>query len=134
LKAIAEACANIGSRPVPPTHRNYAKYIRYRGKTVKQILAEIGVYHPEYLISGLVDILFVKGDEFFILDWKTNKAPIRFEGGYWAKKADGTIDLDKYIITNETMLFPINHLQDSTGIHYSLQLSMYDYLIEQWGI
>ena len=39
-KAIAEACANIGSRPVPPTHRNYAKYIRYRGKTVKQILAE----------------------------------------------------------------------------------------------
>lgn len=222
-KAIAEACANIGSRLVPPTHRNYAKYIRYRGKTVKQILAEwkietekacakgtekhnfleqcvkrcnnyylnangfingriytiddiirthdygrldldyfrvvgiadrypqiysfisemvsmgfeiyaeIGVYHPEYLISGLVDILFVKGDEFFILDWKTNKAPIRFEGGYWAKKADGTIDLDKYIITNETMLFPINHLQDSTGIHYSLQLSMYDYLIEQWG-
>ena len=153
-KAIAEACANIGSRPVPPTHRNYSKYIRYRGKTVKQILAEwkietekacakgtekhnfleqcvkrcnnyylnangfidgriytvddiirthsygrldldyfrvvgiadrypqiyefikdmtsmgfeiyaeIGVYHPEYLISGLVDILFVKGDEF----------------------------------------------------------------------
>lgn len=49
------------------------------------------------------------------------------------KKADGTIDLDKYIITNETMLFPINHLQDSTGNHYSLQLSMYDYLIEQWG-
>ena len=39
-KAIAEACANIGSRPVPPTHRNYSKYIRYRGKTVKQILAE----------------------------------------------------------------------------------------------
>ena len=44
-----------------------------------EIYAEIGVYHPEYLISGLVDILFVKGDEFFILDWKTNKAPIRFE-------------------------------------------------------
>ena len=59
-----------------------------------EIYAEIGVYHPEYLISGLVDILFVKGDEFFILDWKTNKAPIRFEGGYWTKKADGTIDLD----------------------------------------
>ena len=39
-KAIAEACANIGSRPVPSTHRNYSKYIRYRGKTVKQILAE----------------------------------------------------------------------------------------------
>ena len=26
-----------------------------------EIYAEIGVYHPEYLISGLVDILFVKG-------------------------------------------------------------------------
>ena len=26
--AIAEACANIGSRPVPPTHRNYSKYTR----------------------------------------------------------------------------------------------------------
>ena len=28
-----------------------------------EIYAEIGVYHPEYLISGLVDILFVKGDD-----------------------------------------------------------------------
>lgn len=222
-KAIAQACSNLGSRPVPPTHKNYAKYIRYKGKSVKQILAEwkigtekacakgtekhnfledcvkrcnnycinangfidgriytiddiirthnygrldldyfkrvgiadrypmiysfikdmvklgfdiyaeIGVYHPDWLISGLVDILFVKGDEFFILDWKTNKAPIRFEGGYWGKKADDTIDLDNYIVTHEKMLFPINHLEDSTGNHYSLQLSMYAYLIEQWG-
>lgn len=222
-KSIAQACANLGSRPVPPGHKNYSKYIRYRGKTVKQILAEwkidtekacekgsakhnfleqcvkrcnnyflnangfingriytiddiirshsygklnldyfektgisdkyptiyafikdmvllgfeiyaeIGVYNVNWLISGLVDILFVKGDEFFILDWKTNKAPIRFEGGYWAKKEDGTIDLNKYIITNEKMLYPINHLEDSTGNHYSLQLSMYAYLIEQWG-
>lgn len=223
-KGIAQSCANIGSRPVPPTHRNYAKYIRYRGKTVKQILAEwkiitenacekgtikhnflescvkrcnnyvlnakgfidgqiytiddivkehnygkldldyfkrvgiyekyptiysfiaemvelgfsiyaeIGVYHPEWLISGLVDILFVKDKDFFILDWKTNKAPIRFEGGYWGKKADGTIDLNNYIITNAKFLHPISHLEDSTGNHYSLQLSMYAYLIEQWGL
>ena len=222
-KGIAQSCANIGARPVPPGHKNYSKYIRYRGKSAKQILAEwkvetdkacakgtekhnfleqyvkrcnnyylnnngyidgriytiddiirthsygkldinyfervgikdryptiysfiaemtslgfeiyaeIGVYHPDWLISGLVDILFVRGEEFFILDWKTNKAPIRFEGGYWGKKEDGTIDLNKYIVTHERMLFPINHLEDSTGNHYSLQLSMYAYLIEQWG-
>lgn len=222
-KAIAQACANIGARPVPPGHRHYNKYIRYRGKTVKQILAEwkietdkacakgtekhnfletcikksnnyfldnegyingriytiddiirthnygrltldyfdktgikdrypsiyefikdmvklgfeiyaeIGVYNEDYLISGLVDVLLIRKDEFFILDWKTNKAPIRFEAGYWGKKADGTIDLDNYILTNKTMMYPINHLADSTGIHYSLQLSMYAYLIEHWG-
>lgn len=222
-KAIAQACANLGARPVPKGHKNYDKYLRYRGKTPKQILAEwkittdkacekgsekhnflencvkrcnnyylnakgfidgriytiddiirthsygkldldyfvrtgikdryptiygfisdmvsmgfdiyaeIGVYHPEWLISGLVDILFIKDSQFFILDWKTNKAPIRFDGGYWAKKADGTIDLNNYIVTHERMLFPINHLEDSVGNHYSLQLSMYAYLIEQWG-
>lgn len=43
------------------------------------IYAEIGVYDSQNLVSGLIDILLIRDKEFIILDWKTNKAPIRFE-------------------------------------------------------
>ena len=41
------------------------------------IYAEIGVYDSQNLVSGLIDILLIRDKEFIILDWKTNKAPIR---------------------------------------------------------
>ena len=61
------------------------------------IYAEIGVYDSQNLVSGLIDILLIRNKEFIILDWKTNKAPIRFESGYYDKKLDGTLDLNNFI-------------------------------------
>ena len=94
--------------------------------------AEIGVYSSEYLISGMIDLLAVRNDTFIIIDWKTNKAPIRFEAGYYDKDNNGNM-LDRFIYTDKYMLDPISHLADSTGIHYTLQLSIYANLVESFG-
>jgi hypothetical protein len=32
------------------------------------------------------------------------------------------------------MYHPINYLNDSVGIHYTLQLSIYDFLVESFGL
>jgi hypothetical protein len=99
-----------------------------------RIYAEIGTYDAGFGVSGLVDILFVKGREFFILDWKTNRAPIRFEAGYYAKDNNNRLLLDQFITQDKWMLDPISHMPDSVGTHYTLQLSIYDYLIETFGL
>lgn len=99
------------------------------------IYAEIGVYDDNYGISGLIDILCInhKTLEFIILDWKTNKAPIRFDAGHYEKLKDGRLDLDKWKATNDKMQYPIDMLDDSTGNHYGLQLSTYAYLVSTFG-
>ncbi len=73
----------------------------------------------------LVDILFVKGDEFFILDWKTNKAPIRFEGGYWVKHYFNAVN-EIHLISGKDNANYINNLNDTSyhGIYFSLSASM----------
>lgn len=99
------------------------------------IYAEIGVYDNIFCISGLIDILAVNHDtnEFIIVDWKTNKAPLRFDAGYYDKTSMNTLDLEKWIPSDDKMEYPLNHLPDSTGIHYSLQLSLYAYLVTTFG-
>jgi hypothetical protein len=98
-----------------------------------KIYAEIGVYNLNYLISGLIDILLVKGNEFVILDWKTNKAPIKFESGYYEKDLKGNLQLNNYILDGKTFNYPLQHLSASSGYKYSLQLSTYAYLTENFG-
>lgn len=99
------------------------------------IYAEIGVYDDGYGVSGLVDILCInhKTLEFIILDWKTNKAPIRFDAGHYEKFPNGLLNLDKWKVGKDKMRHPISHLDDSTGNHYALQLSVYAYLVSTFG-
>jgi hypothetical protein len=96
------------------------------------IYSEICTYDYNRLISGLIDILFVKGDLFVILDWKTNKHPLRFESGYYDKDEHG--EIKGYLLTNDFLKYPLNILPASTGIKYSLQLSGYANLTEQFGL
>ena len=98
-----------------------------------RIYAEIGVYDVRFYVSGLIDILLVRGNEFIILDWKTNKAPLRFDSGYYEKNVDGTLNLNSWIAQDKFMYHPISHLHDSVGNHYTMQLSVYDYLVESFG-
>jgi hypothetical protein len=98
-----------------------------------KIYAEIGVYDSALGVSGLVDILLVRGFEFMILDWKTNKAPLRFDAGYYEKNVNGTLNLKMWVSQDKHMYHPISHLEDSVGNHYTLQLSIYDYLVESFG-
>lgn len=95
--------------------------------------AEIGVFSISHLISGLIDLLAIKGNLFYIIDWKTNKAPIRWEAGYYEKDNFGNLT-DSYRLTMQKMKKPISHLEDSTGNKYGLQLNMYAGLTERFTV
>ena len=102
-------------------------------KTGYLIYSEIGVYNSDFLICGLIDILAVKDKNFLIIDWKTNKAPIKFQSGWWEKDRHGKLT-GEFVESNKRFKHPINDLYDSVGNHYTLQLSSYDYLAEQFGL
>lgn len=97
-----------------------------------RFFAEICIFNLEYMISGLIDLLAVKGKEFVIFDWKTNKSEIRYESGYFAKDLNGEVT-ENFIFTEEWMLPPIEGLPDSVGTHYALQISLYTWMLEQFG-
>jgi len=115
-----------------PTIFNLIKELVNQGY---RIYAEIGVYHTGFLISGLIDILLVNdNNEFIILDWKTNKAPLHFDCGYYEKNLNGTLNLNKWVAKDEYFEYPLNDLVDSVGNHYAMQLSTYGYLVESFGL
>lgn len=94
--------------------------------------AELGVYHTDLLISGMIDLVAIKDRHFIIIDWKTNKADIKFESGYFEKDMEGNLT-DSFITTNKQMKYPLHFLPDSSGTHYNLQVSGYAWLLEQFG-
>ncbi len=97
-----------------------------------KLYSEIGVFNVDLLISGLIDLLLVKGDKFVILDWKTNKAPIMFSSGYFEKDFNGNLT-DNFIEDRKTLKHPLLYVPASVGHKYSLQLSGYTYLAELLG-
>jgi hypothetical protein len=96
------------------------------------IYSEICTYDYDLLIAGLIDILFVKGDKFVILDWKTNKTDLKFESGYYDKDRDG--NPISFIHTDQKLKYPLNMLPQSKGNIYTLQLSTYAKLTEKFGL
>lgn len=97
------------------------------------IYSEIGVFDPELLISGTIDILCDRPTDFVILDWKTNRSGLQFESGYY-KKDKTTIPnqlTNEWVRKNDKMLPPLNHLPECNGSHYSMQLSIYARLTER---
>lgn len=97
------------------------------------IYPEICTYSHSYLISGLIDVLLVKGNDFVILDWKTNKDDLHFEAGYFKRDFYGA-DTDEWINTDQRMLSPLINLPKSKGTLYTLQLSLYAHLTELKGL
>ena len=95
------------------------------------IYSELAVYDCERLVSGLIDIILINFDtnEFLIVDWKTNKQPIRFDAGYYEKDIKGN-DTDIWIPKNDVCRPPISNLASSIGNHYAMQLSGYANLVE----
>jgi hypothetical protein len=101
------------------------------------LYAEKRIYHSFYSIAGTIDILGVKGKSAVIVDWKTNKRELLFESGYykkeWNEQRTKKIRTNQWIKTNQKMKFPLHNLPDINGYHYTLQLSLYAYLLECWG-
>lgn len=87
-----------------------------------------GIY-PEYLvswvspeglhISGQIDLLIRKGNDIYVLDYKTNRE-IKKKSFYNASKKRNTM-----------MKYPLNNIMDCNYWHYTLQLSLYAYMIEK---
>lgn len=73
----------------------------------------------ELLIAGQADLIIIDGWDVYVLDTKTNKS----------------IDLKSYYDPKtkkySTMLYPLNNIQDSNFWHYTMQLSLYAWLIKK---
>lgn len=86
---------------------------------------------PEYLVyfstqdallnmAGQIDLLIKKGNDLYILDYKTNVKGIETKAYYDVRKKK-----------KQMMHFPINDVEDSTLEHYTLQLSLYAYMLQR---
>ncbi len=72
---------------------------------------EVIVGDSEYKIAGTTDAIVTNGDELFIFDWKTNKEIKRYN--------------------QNSMIGNLDHLDASDLVKFSLQLSLYRYIIEK---
>lgn len=70
-------------------------------------------------IAGQADLVIVLGNEFYILDFKTNK------------KIDTKSYFDRKKKRSEKLLFPLNHLDQCNYNVYTVQLSTYAWMIEK---
>jgi ATP-dependent exoDNAse (exonuclease V) beta subunit len=78
------------------------------------VACELTVYNEDINRASNIDLLCTRGDEIVVVDFKTPEKGIKFEA-----------------YKNQKMLYPINILDDCSFIHYSLQLDIYAYWLEQ---
>ena len=97
-----------------------------------KIYAEIGGFLIDYLISGTIDVLCIRDDQFVIGDWKTNRGGLKFEAGYYKKdkKQKPNQLTDVWVTKKENLLPPLTNLPNCNGSIYNLQLSVYAFMVE----
>jgi len=79
---------------------------------------EVRVFSKKWKIAGMIDSLFLYNGKIYILDWKTNKL--------WT---DDNHSKGKY----EKLLYPFDEYFKNHHNEYSIQLSMYALILEEWG-
>ena len=75
---------------------------------------EVRIFSKLWKIAGTIDSLFIYRGKIYLLDWKTNKAYTHV-GGY------------------EMMLHPFEEYYKNHHNEYSIQLSLYALILEEWG-
>ena len=75
------------------------------------VYPEFMTYHPFYEVCGQVDRIQVTGNKLRIDDYKSNKK------------------IDRESFRDKRMHFPISNIPDCNLYHYSLQLSLYCYML-----
>lgn len=114
----------------------YARYpriyriIEYFANDGYSVYSEIGVFSDDHMISGMIDLLLVKGNKFIILDWKTNKNGIPDVPGYYQEE-NGIVT---FVHTDKSFNTPITRLPYSLKNKYALQITMYGRLCEMFGL
>jgi hypothetical protein len=90
----------------------------------KAVLPEYLVYYSNKDLSvnlaGQIDLLIKDGNDLYIYDYKTNEKGIETKPYY-----------DKSKKQTKKMYYPINNLEDTTYIHYTMQLSIYAWMLQQ---
>jgi ATP-dependent exoDNAse (exonuclease V) beta subunit len=79
---------------------------------------EVRVFSPKWKKAGMIDSLFLYNGKIFILDWKTNK---EFRTDSHPKG------------TYHKLLEPFDDFYENHLNEYSIQLSMYAAILEEWG-
>lgn len=118
-----------------PLRDKLPKIFYYLLNLLKQgytLYAEKRIYSTKFKIAGTIDLFAIRGKEFLIVDWKTNKENLKFESGYY-KKVNG-VKTNQWIKTNNFFDYPLNNLMDCKGMVYSLQLSIYARMAELYGL
>lgn len=85
---------------------------------LKPIKFEVRVFSKKWKIAGMIDSLFFYKGKIFILDWKTNK-----------QFTDNDHKKGKY----EKLLYPFDDYYKNHLNEYSIQLSLYSLILEEWG-
>lgn len=124
LDAFIEATDN----KYPDVYAVFDYYI----KNGYKIYSEIGIFLPSVLVSGTIDILILREDQFVIGDWKTNRGGLLFESGYYKKdKSESPAQTtDIWVPNKEFLLPPLSHLPKCNGSIYNMQLSIYAFAVE----
>lgn len=78
---------------------------------------EVRVFSKKWKIAGMVDSLFIYRGKIYILDWKTNKQ----------------FTTDETVKYKERLLAPFSDYFKSHLSEYSIQLSLYALILEEWG-
>jgi hypothetical protein len=79
------------------------------------VYPELRLHNTKYKIAGTSDqVLVMPGKKIIIRDWKTNKE-IKTSNKY------------------DKLFYPVAHLDNCEYVKYSLQLSLYGYMLEQFG-
>lgn len=79
---------------------------------------EVRVFSKKWKKAGTIDALFIKDGKLYILDWKSNKKFTNddHKDGRWQK-----------------LLWPFDSFYKNHHNEYSIQLSMYACILEEWG-
>lgn len=127
---------DLDNSPLRETHNDIYRKLCYFISQGFIIYAEKRVYSPIHLIAGTIDVFIVKGKEFYILDWKTNKKDLKFTCGYYKKvwKGNVKVETDEWVAKSETLLQPLSSIPNCKGGVYTIQLGTYAYICELWGL
>ena len=85
---------------------------------LEPIKFEVRIFSKKWKIAGTIDSLFLYRGKIYILDWKTN-------GNF----TDDNHPKGKY----EKLLHPLENYYKNHHNEYSIQLSLYSLILEEWG-
>ena len=110
--------------PVEPSAKFMCEKHNFDLQRDKAVLPEFLVYFSDATgtlhLAGQIDLLIKDGNDIYILDYKTNAKGMKDKAYFDFKKKKTT-----------RMYYPINNIDDHMLNHYTLQLSIYAFMLQK---